>query len=599
MTELEQDPALTEAAQVGKWQERITISKKWRDGIAEREGWERFIREYEGEYDVYLANMQVPPINEVYAFCDTSLATLYSRNPYLAVNPTKNSTIQSAKIFEVAINYYWRLLDIKDENETEIIDANVIGHGWNKVGTFVETSGENETLQVGEPKIFSSRVSWRDIFFNINSKNPPKDCMWMAHRVLLPTEFVRKAFDAPDIKGSSYPDIEERTYKNSAYKDDIEFTYVYEIWDKEKREKIWIADNYKKFLKPSVPWEDWRTEFPFQMLFWTRVPDKAYPMSAIKPWENQLLEKIKLVAMALNHVKRWNRQLLIKKGFMDEDEKNKFEKGWDGSAIEVNGNPQTDQAPLVYAPLPPDIYTIIDRLDSIIRSTNGQPEIDRGSLTQTKTRTLGELTLVKEGARSRTDRKIDRLETHLANIARALMKEMQNNFDVEQIVKITGDTPDEVIQALSESGHYDPETRTIRFTKEDIQGEYDVIVKAGSTLPLDKSTRIQILQDVLAKTAELAAAPSLPPFIKTVISELLADYDIKSLEEAFEKQEESVDVQRQQDNAMQNAQTEKVQAEAQRKKAQAMQMGVDTTIKTVTAAGKASGEIPLDAKVGV
>jgi hypothetical protein len=125
-----------------------------------------------------------------------------------------------------------------------------------------------------------------------------------------------------------------------------------------------------------------------------------------------VLEKIKLVAMLLNHVKRWSRQLLILEGSIAQSQMTKLEQGIDGAMIMTKKAPAEMHTVLQYAPMPPEVFTLIQILNQIATDVNGQPSVDRGAPEATKTRTLGELEFIKAGSKGRTDRKIQRIETH-------------------------------------------------------------------------------------------------------------------------------------------------------------------------------------------
>lgn len=112
---------------------------------------------------------------------------------------------------------------------------------------------------------------------------------------------------------------------------------------------------------------------------------------------------------------------------------------------------------------------------------------------------------------------------------------------MDYVVKVTGNEPAEILRAFQDQGRYDPISQTIKFKSEDIKGEYDVSCKAGSTLPLDKLGRDRILSEVMTTGAQMASLPSIPPFMSEVIKERLRDYDIPSLEQAFEEQEQQAD----------------------------------------------------------
>lgn len=585
---------LKEPQQVKRWHDRIAVSKRWRDQVAEENNWERFLDELKGKYDVVLGNTQVPPIGEMFSYKDASLANLYYRDPYIAVNPKKDATLASAFILEAGVNHLWSELKLKRDIELQITDALFVGHAWNKVGNNTKTSGSGDQLMIVEDSIYANRVSWRDMFMNVGCKQPPRDNLWLAQRIYRPTEDVKKDYGkvTKNLNGSTHPSVEEKYRKNILYREDFNFTALYEIWDARERKIYLIADELMdKYLEDPRPWPDYIPEFPYQMLSFHEIPDEPYPQSDIAPWEPQVKEKIKIFTMALNHIKRWNRQLVIKKGTMSGTELDKFEKGIDGSILyaTTTGDIQAAMKVLDFGSLPPDIYMILDRIDALIDRVRGQSQFQQGGVTKTATRTEGELQLIKGGADARSDRKQDRVESHCSAIAEHLIIQMKNNFDVPFIARITGKEPPEIIQAFQDQGIFDPVSKTIQFNKDDIKGEFDVSVKTGSTLPLDKMTRDKILDQVMQMGAQMAAVPSVPPFLAEVIKERLRDYEIKGLQVAFDQQEQAAQAQDVAKSADSQVQIQKVQAETAKRNAQAQNVQIDTLLKGLQGAGKATG----------
>lgn len=590
----------TEEQHVRLWLDRVSVSKRWRDQHHEETGVPRYVEEYNGLYKVKLANILVPPINDVYAYVQASIAGLYFKNPYITVNAKKKGTILGSYILESAVNYYFRELGTKDEVEKEIVDVILTGDAFHKVGKNVKTIGTPETLKLVDEKLYSVRVSWRDIVFNLGTREIAKDSVWMAQRIIRPTHEIKEMFPGnDDLVGGPAPMISKTEFESAMFKDDLNFSTIWEIHDAKTKKIYTVAEGYtKKFLKKPTKWPEYMDEFPFLNLWFNYVPDLPYHMSDIKPWEPQILEKIKLVAMILNHVKRWSRQLLVKEGAINNSQLTKLEQGVDGAMILTKANPSEVAMVLQYAPMPPEVFTLIQILDQISKEVNGQPSVDRGAPEATKTRTLGELEFIKAGAKGRTDRKVNRIESHLQNIARHLIAHMKSDFDVEQAVKITGEPPDVVLKAFGDK--YDPVSQTVTFTKDDIVGEYDVEVRAGTTLALDKQTRTQILSMVLDKAAQLAALPSIPPFLETVIMELLRDYDIQSLEEAFARQQDEMKVKQGQDAAVQQVDAAKTQAETDKRSAQADQIRAETATMGATTLLNAAkeGVLPEAIEIG-
>lgn len=593
---------LKESQQVAKLQDRIAVSKRWRDQVSQENNWENLLDELKNKYDVVLGNIQVPPIAEMFAYKDATLANLYYKDPYIAVNAKKDATILSSYILEAGVNHLWKELKLKADIELQITDALFTGHAWNKVGNSTKTSGSGDLLQITEDRVYANRVSWRDMYMNVGCKNPPKDNIWLGQRIYRPTEDVKKDYPnvAKRLTGSAYPSIDIKYMKNILYKEDFNYSAIYEIHDAYERKIYTIADEVNdKYLEDPRDWPSYLEEFPYQFLSFHNIPDEPYPQSDVGPWEPQVKEKIKLFTMMLNFAKRWNRQMLIKKNTMGLQEIDKFEKGIEGSILQAatTGDIQTAIKMLDWGSMPPDFFMLVDRLDSLIDRIRGQSQFMQGGVTKTSTRTEGELQLIKGGADARTDRKQDRIENHCGNIARQLIMQMKNNFDVPFIAKITGQEPPAIIQAFQDQGIYDPASQTIKFDKDDIKGDFDVSIKAGSTLPLDKMSRDKILNSVYQMSIPLASAPSIPPFIGEIIKEILKDYEIKGLEKAFDDQQAQA-AQTQQGQAMtQEAEMAKTESETQKRQAQAQQINADTVIQTANAMGKASGDIHPEASL--
>lgn len=561
----------SETKSVSLDQERISIAQKAQEQWADDSGAKRFLKEYENVYNIVFKtrnkDVEIPPLGQVFSYVQTDIASTFNRDPYFEVN-AKAGTTKSAALWEIIINYYWRTLKIKEEIEYEIIEKDLVGYAWHKTGS------------TSEGKPYSNYLCWKDVVWNIGSKRPPNDSQWMAHRLVKPLNEVKKLFPktTKGLEGSPNPDIKDDDYKKSMYKDDIKVVVMWEIWDKEKREIRLVAENLKdRYLEPAKPWPDYQIEFPFDMYWDFAIPQKPRPMSAIAPWEKIALAEMVLTGAQVLFAKRWNRQLFIKGGTVDENALDKFERGDDGAIITVNGN--MDESSFRFADFgqfPPEFMTLCDRLQALKRNVHGQPEFAGGGVTKTGTRTIGELQLMQQGNQSRQGRKIDRLETHCENIARKIMDGLKANFDFDETVRITGEVPDEVIQALGQN--FDPITKTVKFTPQEIQGEYDVDIKSGSTLPLDKQTKMQVLEVVGQVIAQAAASGLTSNLVVAWLHEMLDGFDIKSLKEAYQADLAAAEKAKQEAQNQVSIEDQKVAAETQKRQAQAIQIQADTEI---------------------
>ena len=589
-----------EIKEVKRWHERIGIAKKSKDMWADSSGAKRFVDMYKGKFDLFFQGLKgkipVPPINEVFAYVQGDIASTYNRDPYFTVNP-KAGTQMGAALWESILNYEWRELQIKEEMELEIIDKDLVGSAWHKVGYAINSIGTDDKLKIKNEKLYSMRVDWKDVFWNVGARRPPKDCQWMAQRIVLPLDDMKRKYPrAKGLEGVPHPDMDQKSYDSRTYKDDVKMGVIYEIWDANERQINLIAEGLEtRYLEEPRPWPEYLDEFPFLEYWDFWVPDSAYPLSSIAPWEPQILEEMVLLAQAINHSKRGNRQAFYNGGQIDDVAADKFERGDDGAMIRIAGKIGADDLRFVdYGPLPVDFYLLMDRLQAIKRNIHGQPEFTRGGTTKTGTRTVGELQLMEAGAKGRDERKIDRLETHLENIARHMMVHLKANFDFEQSVKITGDAPEEVIAALGD--HYDPVTQRVQFTPEEIEGEYDVEVKAGSTLPMNKQTRTQIYETVLNAIAPaIAQGQASSPFMFALISGMLKDYDIKGLEEAYKAEVEQAQAAAEASQGEQDIDQIKTAAEAAKRQAQSKQIQAETEITEQEAMAGPVGRAQLEA----
>lgn len=558
---------------VKRWQDRIATARKWRDRKAQEYGWERFISEYKGNYDVFLGSgenkFKAPPINQVFAMVQTDISYLYFRDPYITLRPTKSATAKGAAILEAAINYYWRTLNQKEEIESQLIDADLVGHAWNKDGYYFHGKDDEG--------LYSMKVSWRDVIFNVGSRRPPYDTMWLAHRIIKPLDTVKKMYPGTsDLRGSTHPHMEEGDIRDSVFKDDIDFCVLWEIWDVQKRETCLIAEGLNSYLKKPTKWPNYYKTIPFNLLWWYENPDEPYPMGTIAPVEPQILEEIKLFAQALNHVKRFNRQMLYKGNLMTEAEQDKFEQGNDGAMIKVEtqGSIQDATKMVDYGPLPVDIYLLLDRIRQLKNTTSGQPEFAQGGQTKTATRTLGELEGMAEGAKTRIGKRVDRLETHIENIAKNMIGHIQANFDVKKLVKITGFSEPYLIENLGDA--YDEKTKTVLFDKNDVQGDYEVEVRAGSTIPLTREGRMAMLREALELLMKTNGP--IPEVVKVIVSEYLKDLQLPQIKEAFDMEQiRNAEVAQLKSGEL-SVDAAKTTAETQKRQAQARQINLESAL---------------------
>ena len=544
-----------EQEEVSRWQSRIQSAKKGRDRERDTQEWQRFLAQYKGTYDVgaLSTQMAVVPINLVFAYVQTEIPKLYFRDPYFAVNAKGTQYIQRAKVLEVALNYLVQELNMKYEIYKTLLDTILIGHGWLKfgyTGTFGKTVTAEDVKGKGKNKkpldevnefvksesLFSSHVSWEDIVFDDCAKDPPYDCHWIAHRIIKPLKSVKNSEtykNTEKLTANYKPDDKEFSGQK-----DIELVELWEIWDKDTNSIYVITDGVENFLRnQSNPYE--MEGLPFCMLKFNHVPGKPYPLSDIALIEPQIMEKIKLRSMQLNHLKRWNRQAFYAKGTLTEEEMGKYKTGTDGGLIGVDVGDKSIQDVLhvpQYPTLQAEIFQIENLIQLDIDTIGGQTQTDRGAPAATRTRTLGEVELLQNSSLTRSSKKQDSLEDFMEEVARKLIQLMKQFQLTPKYARALGEDTATLAQQLKGSGF---DGQGLTFTKDDIQGDFDVEAKAGSTIPLSKENRLKVLTQILALGPAMGILPG-GKVARAVGKEILRDLGIPDAEKAWTEEEQQL-----------------------------------------------------------
>lgn len=546
----EETRKLSPKEEVSKWHNRLKDARTYRDQISRTQGWERFINEYKGNYDVGSLglSMSVIPINLVFAFAHTEIPRLYFKDPYITINPKGMGFVKSAKILEVVINYLVRELNIKNELLKCLLDTLLVGHGWIKYGysgTFgkmvtsedVKGKGKNtKSLDeinefIKSEEIFALHVPYEDILFDPTAKDPPYDCHWIAHRIVKPLKSVKES----EIYSNTKTLKANFKNKDGDIKTDIQFCELWEIHDKDSNSIKVITDGVDGFLRDAAnPYE--MEGLPFSMLKFNIIPGKPYPLSDIALIEPQIMEKIKLRSMQLNHLKRWNRQIFMEEGAINEENLSKYKNGTDGAIIKVEPGAISQNKFMVpqYPTMQAEIFQIETLIQMDLDTIIGQTQTDRGGKAETRTRTLGEVEIQQSGSLTRSERRKDALEEFLGEVCRKLIALVKQFQLTPRFAGITDEMDPQMMgQALPD--RFDGQG--VFYTKKDIQGEMDVTIKAGSTIPMNQENRLKALTEAIQLGPAIGILPGGPVAIEAG-KEILQILGLKGVLKAFQDQEQ-------------------------------------------------------------
>lgn len=522
--------------EVRSWLSRITSAEKYRTQVAEKYRWKDFLNEFKGRFSITngSVDIQINPLNFIFAYVKTEIPALYLRDPHIKVNPKREASVESAKILELALNYLWRHKKIKRENKKNIQDGKLIGHSWFKTGYTGQTGtvedGNGNTIETIESEdFFGYRVPWDCIAYNKGAIDPPHDCNWVSHTVWAPLEDVKsnprykntERLTAQKKDNNYFNTTDDTTTPNDF---DEAMVCLKEVWDIKKRQVFTVSDGIDDYLEAPKPWPYEMKGFPFSYLNFNPVNDEPYGLPDVYMFEPQVLELMKIRAMMLDHLKRFNRQLITTPNNFSPEQKDALMLGVTATVVEAK-EPQ-NVFPIPYPALQTDIYGIEERLKEDMINISGQSPQERGASQKTSTRTFGELQQIAKGAENRRGEQIDLVEGFVEEIAAKFVALLQQFADMPYYVRVTGKMPDEIMKALSERPSAQMQgavtsANGFTFTKEDIQGEFDIEVVAGSTAPLDRQNKMAVLMQILEILPQLGAIPGGP--VVGAIGRMLTD----------------------------------------------------------------------------
>ncbi len=557
------------------WINRIDRRERYLKEKASVRHWDRYEREYQGDFSELLSGTnRVIPLNLIYAYVRTEIPSLYIQDPYFEFTPKQRTTIESAKLKEIAVNDLWHRKKFKREVKKGIQDGKIIGHAWYKVGYNANLGNveqyQDSTENPNSEDYFFYRLNWRHVLFNDESVDPPYDSTWIAHKFYIPLATAKANKDWKNtenlvgvkLTGSETKENLKSTNSNATL-GDVEYAELYEIWDNVNKKVLILSKLRHVGVIHERPWPyELMQGFPFLYLCLSFVNEDPYGISDVGMGEMHVLEKTKLRTAYLEHIKRGNRQLLTKGGNFSQEAKDMYRKGDDSALIECD-NPEMVK-PMPYAPFQTDAFQLESRLDDDLAQIWGQKPTDRSGQARTQTRTKYELQSQNTGTTNRLAEEQNIVQDIVEEAAEKLSCLLEQYATNPFYVKITGYKPEEIAQMLANRpSAKQPGAVTTQhgysMTSDDIKGPVDVRIREGSAIPLDKQSKLGLLKEMAQMYLEISQRPT-GPFMGALAKMIVEEAGLHELTIALEK-EAAFEVQQQQ------------QAQAQQEKQQQMMIG--------------------------
>ena len=515
----------------------IDRCRRWRDEENLEVTWRRLVDLYRGKHwpSSTTLNRDMIAVNLAFSTINVIAPSVAVNYPKIVVQATSQDNVDRAAFVEAVVNYLWRHHNFRTPFRTAVKDFLIFGHGWVKVGwKFVEqeqsiSENERDVLieeaiaesdlaamdspelagdlltdeeimanipsslsRIVEDQPFLERVSPFDIFVDPAATHM-EDAKWIAQRIVRPLEEAQndKRFKPSARKRLSADngyrgDLTDRDYMRSEFVADQ--VVIWEYYDITNNTLAVYAENGSEFLIDPVNMP-YAYGQPFVMLRNYDVPDRFYPIGDLESIESLQLELDKTRSQLMNDRKRYARKYLYHERSFGPEGREALESDEDGRLVPVvdENKPLSEVVvPMPQSPISPEIYNYSTIIENDINTVSGISEYARGAMPEIR-RTATEASIVADAQNARSADKLAIVEITISDCARKVIQLMQQFMTGQQMARVSGRGEDLFVE----------------YAREDITGEYDFTVQAGSTQPMNETIRRQQAVSLLNAVAPL------------------------------------------------------------------------------------------------
>ncbi len=485
------------------WKGEIRRAKLYLEHQGRMEKWRRYRNWYRNVYP-----SGVVSVNKVFGVGRAIVPQLYFKSPTIVCRARKPMFSQMAKVLEAVDSWLIDHIGFKMQVKQMILDAYQVNVGVGKVGyhsiaTELPTPSPETTEAVAEmlgaaPQELEDELQRRRWSYHdyIRPDSPwflrirPQDALvpwgyydehevpWMAFRIIRPLEDVKHdpiyhntSRLAPNVK----PDtgtagvVSPNLFGKEASGDFVE---MFEIWDKRDGMVHVLSIDHDKWLRN----EDHQMEIhgvPGSILRFNPDGEDFWGVSDVEQIHKQVIELNENRTHEMETKRLANVKGLIDTNIIDEAELTKLEKGKPGPLVRTNG-PAQGAFTQFSITVPPDLYRIDDIIDKDIREVIGFSRNQSGEFDVPR-RTATEANIVREASLLRSDERRDLVADLIKEVFQDKMHPLIfQNWTQQRTIEVT---------ALG---------GWIKYTGEQIKGDYDVTVVPDSTLPVSKQQEQQL-----------------------------------------------------------------------------------------------------------
>jgi hypothetical protein len=514
-------------ARLKRYRQQIETSMKWRKDNFDQT-WRDMIDLYKnkilGDDEDFDDNVSLAigfsTINVIYP-------SVSLNRPKVTLTPNKPEMIGPAQIAEAVVNYWWKHWRYQEEFRAAVKDYLIIGHGWVKTTYALKESdvemGEDERYQelvsqlsqkyeaielnpqdanlfptdqeiadllpttrklVTEDHPVVERVSPWDIIIDPDATRD-QDLTWIAQRIAVPKAEARERKDwnqsvLRDVLDAAQNLKESEGHYDDQVDKDGTFVIIYEHYDLKTGYLCTFAEHGEDFLV-----EPKKIPFPFPHPFIClrnyEVPEQFYPIGELEMIEPLIQAESRILTRQLNDVAQFTRKFGTKEQWLGTRAVDSLKSTADAELVFFSDEaPEDLRQALVALPTmgpQPEMYQMTEVLKDNETRVSAVNEYMQGALPEIR-RTATEAGIIADASNARAAEKLAQIELAVAAVARRVLQLGQTYLTTEQVAAVFTEDPSQ-------------ETTWVDFSRDQIQGEYDFDVEAGSTQPRNETFRRQ------------------------------------------------------------------------------------------------------------
>jgi len=491
---------------VNEWTAKIKSGIEFRKKYSSKNSWKEYRKMYRGQWAD-----GVVPVNKMFSFGRLLVPRVYFRSPRISVTATRPDLVPHARVVESIDNMLIRETLLKETLKASIPDSFLCGVGPIKLGYDSEFGylpdhevlpGETATqvsnkdaerieyhpgIKPGMP--WALRVRPEDVVVPWGSGDQ-WSLPWVAQRILRPLDDIKqdaKYENTKDLQGTRTSDFGEDNvlqmdlFSSPNSSDKVgRYSELWEIRDYRSKQIIVICENEVLLAVDDalqiggLPWEFLMFN-PDPEYFWA-IPDAVI----LEPQQKELNETRTQISQ---HRAIALLKFLYKKGSIDPTELQKALSGVVGIAAGVEGDePITNVLQTIQPHIPPDLYKEIAAILNDMRESLGVSANEESSFSRQQGKTATESMIVSQAFEQRVDERRDIMADVLTRIVRKWNQFLFSFWTEEKVVQVTG------IQG---------EPVWVKFTGDQLKGEYFLNVDAESGQPISRVLKYQMGKDLM------------------------------------------------------------------------------------------------------